>query len=157
MNPYYLPYSQWPPQMLATRFPIKRANRNGMPLLRTLSVTTDTVGTSVIYNLCPWRWKQLCNEGLMILRISQIPTAGSDAFLVSLNPNEMNGNAVTTGIPLIGSTGVQLTSSDVVNGNRLLIYFNKCEGIFQVVNHIPEAAAPAAIAARKAAHVPKAK
>lgn len=42
-----------------------------------------------------------------------------------------------SGIPLIGSTGVQLTSADVINGNRLLVYFNKCEGIFQVVNHIP--------------------
>lgn len=38
---------------------------------------------------------------------------------------------------LVENIGVQLTSADVVNGNRLLVYFNKCEGIFQVVNHIP--------------------
>lgn len=151
MNPYLLPYSQWSPQMLATRFPVQRVNRNGIPSLRTLSVTTDTAGTSVVYNICPWRWRQLCNEGLMILRISQVPAAGSDAFLVSINPNEMNGNVATTGIPLIGSTGVQLTSADVVNGNRLLVYFNKVEGIFQVINHIPTAAAAATASARKAA------
>lgn len=150
MNPYFLPYSQWSPQMLATRFPVQRLNKNGIPSLRTLSVTTDTAGASVVYNLCPWRWKQLCNEGLMILRISQIPAAGSDAFLVSINPNGASENVANTGIPLIGSTGVQLTSADVVNGNRLLVYFSKCEGIFQVINYIP-AAAPAANATRKAA------
>lgn len=80
----------------------------------------------------------------MILRISQIPAAGSGAFLVSVSPNGTSENASTTGIPLVGSTGVQLTSADVVNGNRLLVYFNKCDGIFQVVNHIPAAAAAAA-------------
>ena len=81
----------------------------------------------------------------MILRISQVPATGSTAFVVSINPNStQNTTATTTGIPLIGSTGVQLTSADVVNGNRLLVYFNKCEGIFQVINHIPTTATPAA-------------
>lgn len=70
--------------------------------------------------------------------------AGSGAFLVSINPNGTSENASTTGIPLVGSTGVQLTSADVVNGNRLLVYFNKCDGIFQVINHIPATAAAAA-------------
>ena len=145
MNPYFLPYSQWTPRMLSSRFPVTRLNRNGVPSLRTISVTTDTTGSAVIYNICPWRWKQLCNEGLMILRISQVPATGSETFVVSINPNSTQSTTVaTTGIPLIGSTGVQLTSADVVNGNRLLVYFNKCEGIFQVVNHIPTAATPAA-------------
>lgn len=130
--------SQWTPRMLSSRFPVTRLNRNGIPSLRTISVTTDTTGSAVIYNICPWRWKQLCNEGLMILRISQVPATGSETFVVSINPNStQNTTVTTTGIPLIGSTGVQLTSADVVNGNRLLVYFNKCEGIFQVVNHIP--------------------
>lgn len=139
MNPFFLPYSQWSTQMLSTRFPVQRVNRNGIPSLRTLSVTTDTAGTMVTYNICPWRWKQLCNEGLMILRISNVPAAGSDAFAVSINTGGINENIATTGVPLVGSTGVQLTSADVVNGNRLLVYFNKCDGIFQVLNHIPAA------------------
>ena len=74
----------------------------------------------------------------MSLRISQVPATGSETVVVSINPNStQNTTVATTGIPLIGSTGVQLTSADVINGNRLLVYFNKCEGIFQVVNHIP--------------------
>lgn len=140
MNPYFLPYSQWTPRMLASKFPVTRLNRNGVPSLRTISVTTNTAGSSVVYNICPWRWKQLCNEGLMILRISQIPATGSNAFLVSINPNSVqDANASTAGIPLIGSTGVQLKSAEVVNGNRLLVYYNKCDGIFQVVNRIATA------------------
>lgn len=146
MNPYFLPYAQWTPRMLASRFPVSRVNRNGIPTLRTIAVTTDTAGATVTYNICPWRWRQLCNEGLMILRISQAPAAGSDAFVVTLSTSATQSTTATTGIPLIGSTGVQLTSADVVNGNRLLIYFNKCEGIFQVINHIPAAAAAAAAA-----------
>lgn len=68
----------------------------------------------------------------------RFPATGSETFVVSINPNStQNTTVATTGIPLIGSTGVQLTSADVINGNRLLVYFNKCEGIFQVVNHIP--------------------
>lgn len=137
INPYYLPYSQWNNQMLSRRFPIKYINK--IPELRTIAVTTtDSV---VTYQLCPWRFKQLCNEGLMLLRISQIPSAGagSAAFTVSLevNPDPVTGS---TGTPLIDGVGNPMTSNNVVNGNYLLVYYNKCEGIFQVVNFIPTAA-----------------
>ena len=71
-NPYYLPYAQWNNQMLARRFPVKRLNSKGIPEMRTISVTTT--GSVVTYQLCPWRFKQLCNEGLMLLKISQAPT-----------------------------------------------------------------------------------
>lgn len=94
MNPYFLPYSQWTPRMLSSRFPVTRLNRNGIPSLRTISVTTDTTGSAVIYNICPWRWKQLCNEGLMILRISQVPATGSETFVVSINPNSTQNTTV---------------------------------------------------------------
>lgn len=83
----------------------------------------------------------------MLLRISQIPSAGagSSAFTVSLQTSS-NPPAGSTGTPLVNGVGAPMTSNEVVNGNYLLIYFNKCDGIFQVVNHIP-AAAPAAEAA----------
>lgn len=140
-NPYYLPYAQWSNQMLARRFPVKRLNSNGIPMLSTISVTTT--GSVVTYQLCPWRFKQLCNEGLMLLRISQIPSAGagSAAFTVSLETSA-NPQTGSTGTPLVDGAGNPMTSNRVVNGNYLLIYFNKCQGIFQVVNDIP--ATPAA-------------
>lgn len=138
-NPYYLPYAQWSNQMLARRFPVKRINCNGIPKLHTISVTTT--GNVVTYQLCPWRFKQLCNEGLMLLRISQIPSAGagSAAFTVSLETSA-NPQTGSTGTPLIDGAGNQMTSNRVVNGNYLLIYFNKSQGTFQVVNDIPATA-----------------
>lgn len=140
-NPYYLPYSQWNNQMLSRRFPVRRLNSNGIPEMRTISVTTT--GSVVTYQLCPWRFKQLCNEGLMLLRISQIPSAGagSAAFTVSLE-TQANPQTGSTGIPLVDGAGNPMTSNRVVNGNYLLVYFNKCQGTFQVVNDIP--ATPAA-------------
>lgn len=137
-NPYYLPYAQWSNQMLARRFPVRRLNGNGIPEMRTISVSTT--GSVVTYQLCPWRFKQLCNEGLMLLRISQIPSAGagSSAFTVSLETSA-NPQAGSTGTPLVDGAGNPMTSNRVVNGNYLLVYFNKCQGIFQVVNDIPAA------------------
>lgn len=139
-NPYYLPYAQWNNQMLARRFPVRRLNSNGIPELRTISVTTT--GSVVTYQLCPWRYKQLCNEGLMLLRISQIPSAGagSAAFTVSLE-TQSNPQTGSTGTPLVDGLGAAMTSDKVVNGNYLLVYFNKCQGIFQVVNYLPTPAA----------------
>lgn len=139
-NPYYLPYAQWSNQMLARRFPVRRLNSNGIPEMRTISVTTT--GSVVTYQLCPWRFKQLCNEGLMLLRISQIPSAGTDsaAFTVSLE-TQSNPQTGSTGTPLVDGLGNAMTSDKVVNGNYLLVYFNKCQGIFQVVNYLPTPAA----------------
>ena len=127
--------------MLARRFPVKRLNSNGIPEMQTISVSTT--GSVVTYQLCPWRFKQLCNEGLMLLRISQIPSAGagSAAFTVSLE-TQANPQTGSTGTPLVDGAGNSMTSNRVVNGNHLLVYFNKCQGIFQVVNDIP--ATPAA-------------
>ena len=139
-NPYYLPYAQWSNKMLARRFPLKRLNSRGIPEMRTESVTTT--GNVVTYQLCPWRYKQLCNEGLMLLRISQIPSAGagSSAFTVSLETS-CNPQVGSTGTTLVDGLGNPMTSDKVVSGNYLLVYFNKCQGIFQVVNYLPTPAA----------------
>lgn len=108
--------------------------------MRTISVTTT--GSVVTYQLCPWRFKQLPNEGLMLLRISQIPSsgAGSAAFTVSLE-TQSNPQTGSTGTPLVDGLGAAMTSDKVVNGNYLLVYYNKCQGIFQVINYLPTPAA----------------
>lgn len=139
-NPHYLPYAQWNNQMLSRRFPIKYLNGRGIPEMHTISVTTT--GNVVTYQLCPWRYKQLYNKGLMLLRISQVPSAGagSAAFTVSLE-TQSNPQAGSTGTPLVDSLGNAMTSDKVVNGNYLLVYFNKCQGTFQVVNYLPTPAA----------------
>lgn len=133
----FMPYSQWSNQMLARRFPVTRLN--GIPEMRTISVSTT--GSVVTYQLCPWRFKQLSNRGLMLLRVSQIPSAGagSAAFTVSLETSS-NPQTGSTGTPLVDGAGNPMTSNRVVNGNYLLVYYDKCQGIFQVVNDIPATA-----------------
>ena len=129
----FIPLSQWNNKMLARRFPIRKIN--GIPEMRTISVVTT--GNVVTYQLCPWRYKQLCNEGLMLLRIAQIPSAGvgSSAFTVSLETSA-NPQSGSTGTPLLNGLGEVITSDKVVSGNYLLVYFNKCQGIFQVINYL---------------------
>lgn len=135
-NPYFLPYNQWTNAMLSRKFPISRVNRNGIPKVNTISVVTT--GSTVVYQICPWVYKQLCNDGLMLLHIQQIPTAGagSAAFTVNLQ-TQSNPPAGSVGTPLLNGVGGAMTSNKVVKGSYLLVYFNKCDGIFQVVNDLP--------------------
>ena len=96
--------------------------------MQTISVSTS--GTVQIYQLCPWRFKQLCNEGLMLLKISQALTLA--AGTVSLQVSQSG----STGTPLLDGLGADLSVTKVVNGQHLLIYFNKADGAFQVVNSL---------------------
>lgn len=130
-NPYYLPYAQWNNQMLSRKFPVKRLNIKGIPYMQTIQVSTN--GTVQIYQLCPWRFKQLCNEGLMLLRISQAPTlaAGSVSLQTQSNPPTNS-----TGTALVDGLGADLSVTKITNGQHLLVYFNKTDGIFQVVNSL---------------------
>lgn len=114
-----LPYS-------ANRFPVQKLP--SIVKLNTTAVTTDTAASEVIYTICCWKWKQLCKEGLMILQIDHTPADGSAAFLVSIATSN------TTTVPLIDSTGTQVASSQIVRGSRYLVYYNKCDGTFQLVN-----------------------
>lgn len=45
---------------------------------------------------------------------------------------------------LLNGSGAQMTNNEIITGNRYLIYYNKCDGIFQVINHIVVPATPAA-------------
>lgn len=129
----FIPYAQWSNQMLSRKFPIKKINCRGIPVMQTISVTT--IDNVVVYKLCPWRYKQLCNEGLMLLRIAQVPSAGagSAAYTVSLE-TQTNPQSGSTGTPLLDGTSNSMTSNNVVKGSYLLVYFNKSLGIFQAVN-----------------------
>ena len=112
---------------LTRRFSIKRLNARGIPELDTISVSTT--GTVIIFQLCPWRVKQLCNSGIMLLHIDQTPGAGagSSAYTISLGINNVT-------IPLTNTRGENVTADDIVEGTRLLVYFNKAQRIFQTLS-----------------------
>lgn len=94
---------------------------NGIPLLETKSVSIS--GTEVIYQLCSCCFKQLPCQGLLLMKIAQSNT-GAITDTVSLQINNT--------YPLVSSTGSQITNT-LAEGSYILIYYNKCNSIFQVV------------------------
>lgn len=114
----------------------------------TARVTTDTPNTSVIYDLDQCQFNSLPSRGLMLLHVRQAPATGSDAFLVSVSVCRTvasgTGVITTSNSPLVNARLEQVASSEIVLGSRYLIYFDKCQGLFEIVNAITVPAAAAA-------------
>lgn len=75
------------------------------------------------------------------------------SVLVFLDPTSFTNRQIDNTTTVITSTGAkallngsgaQMTNNEITTGNRYLIYYNKCDGIFQVINHIVVPATPAA-------------
>ena len=114
--------------------------------VKTLYVTVDTATTTVTYGICPKIWKALPCEGFILLNIANtVPTTATDAYLVNIDTcltlSQVNSTTASTNArALLNGAGDQMTNAEVTVGNRYLIYYNKNNGIFQVVNYIPAAA-----------------
>lgn len=123
----------------------------GIPVLKTLYVTTDTTNNTVTYGLCPKIWRQLPCEGMILLNVMHSPASTvTDGSLVSIDPtrsaSQVNGSTTTTSTgakALLNGSGDQMVTEEVSTGNRYLIYYNKSNGIFQTTNHIVAPTAPA--------------
>lgn len=102
------------------------------PYILKIGTMSVTAGTEVVYKICNRKWKSLPKEGLAILQINQEAPAGSDALNVNI--------AACGTIPLVNGAGDPVTSAEITQGNRYLIYFNKCDDIIQMVNYIPATA-----------------
>lgn len=70
----------------------------------------------------------------------------SDYYKVIINITNSNSTKhfVELAKALLNGSGAQMTNNEITTGNRYLIYYNKCDGIFQVINHIVVPATPAA-------------
>lgn len=132
-NPYF-----------GSRRRVNRVDSFGIPVLRTIYVTTDTTNNQIVYGLCPYIWRQLPNEGLLLLNIVHTPatTAGDDVpvFLATTltqgNVNNADTVTSTSAKQLINGSGDPMVNNEITTGNRYFIYYNKCTGTFQTVNHI---------------------
>lgn len=123
-----------------------RTNNLGIPVLRTTYVTTDTTTTSVTYGICYKIWRQLPCQGLFILHVTSTPASTATAtdtvfidptrFTQRLNDNTPTVITSTGAKALLNGSGTQMTNNEITTGNRYLIYYNKCQGVFQVINHI---------------------
>ena len=114
--------------------------------VNTLYVTVDTTTTVVTYGICPKIWKALPCEGFILLNIANtVPTTATDAYLVNIDTcltlSQVNSTTASTNArALLNGAGDQMTNAEITVGNRYLVYYNKNNGIFQVVNHIPATA-----------------
>ena len=114
--------------------------------VNTLYVTVDTTSTVVTYVICPKIWKALPCEGFILLNIANtVPTTATDAYLVNIDTcltlSQVNSTTASTNArALLNGAGDQMTNAEVTVGNRYLVYYNKNNGIFQVVNYIPATA-----------------
>lgn len=123
-----------------------RTNNLGIPVLRTTYVTTDVTTTSVTYGICYKIWRQLPCQGLFILHVTSTPASTATAtdtvfidptrFTQRLNDNTPTVITSTGAKALLNGSGTQMTNNEIATGNRYLIYYNKCQGVFQVINHI---------------------
>lgn len=98
-------------------------------------------------------WRQLPCQGLFILYVTSTPaSAATPTDLVFLDPTSFTNRQIDNTTTVITSTGAkallngsgtQMTNNEITTGNRYLIYYNKCDGIFQVINHIVTPTTPA--------------
>lgn len=123
---------------------VKTIDNFGIPVLKTIYVTTDTTTTSVTYGICPRLFKQLPCEGLLILNVVNTPPAtATGTYTVNidttLTATQVNTTTTITssGRPLLNGLGAQLTNANITTGNRYLVYFNKMTGTFQAINYVP--------------------
>jgi hypothetical protein len=112
--------------------------------VNTLYVTVDTTTTVVTYGICPKIWKALPCEGFILLNVTNTaPATAAATYLVNIDTSLTltQANSITTsstnGRALLNGAGDQMTNAEITAGNRYLVYYNKNQGIFQVVNHIP--------------------
>lgn len=114
--------------------------------VNTLYVTVDTTSTVVTYGICPKIWKALPCEGFILLNIANtVPTTATDAYLVNIDTcltlSQVNSTTASTNArALLNGAGDQMTNAEITVGNRYLVYYNKNNGILQVVNYIPATA-----------------
>ena len=109
-----------------------------------VAVTTDATNSEVIYNISPCQFRSLPKTGILLLNIAHSPAAGSEGYPVSIATTPANSTTTTSSkTPLINGSGDQMLSSEITQGNRYLIFYDKCNGTFQTINHIvpPTAAA----------------
>lgn len=129
---------------------VHRVDRSGIPVMRTTYVTTSTNNDQVTYGICPIQWRQLPNEGIILLNIQHTPASTTTAQApVLIDPTTTTSRASNSsnisagGKALLNGSGDQMVNEEITAGNRYFIYYNKCDGTFQTVNHIVVPATPA--------------
>ena len=106
-----------------TNYPFNFANRNGIPMLESTSVTTDS--TNVIISLPNRAFRFLNGTGLILFRLNTEITNTSLPILFS-------SNEFTQPLTMVG--GVNATGADIASVGIYLIYYDKNANLMQLMS-----------------------
>lgn len=105
---------------------------NGIPVLKTTGVTAST--TQVRYDVNHCEYNSLPKEGLFFLDVKQTNPTGSNALPVTLSED---GNESIPTSMLRNALANNVQAGDLKQNIRYLIYYNKCNKVYQLVNAYP--------------------
>ena len=107
-----------------TNYPFNFANRNGIPMIESNSVTADT--TNVIINIPNRAFRFLNGTGLILFRLNTAIPTGSETLPILFSSNEF-----TQPLTIVGgdaATGTQLSGTGIY-----LMYYAKDTNLMQLI------------------------
>ena len=105
-----------------TNYPFNFANRNGIPMIESTSVTTNS--TNVIINIPNRAFRFLNGTGLMLFRLN---TEITDVSL----PILFQSNEFTQPLTIVG--GSEATGANISEVGVYLIYYDKNSNLMQLI------------------------
>lgn len=109
----------------STRYPFNFANRNGIPLIETSSVTVGT--ENVVLGLPNRVFRWLNDKGIILLRLNQAIPEGTTATL----PIVFSANDYTQALTNVG--GTPITVAQVPGVGVYMIYYDKDANLMQLL------------------------
>lgn len=109
----------------STRYPFNFANRNGIPLIETssISVTDD----NVVFALQNRAFRWLNQKGVILLRLNQaIPDGTTGTLPVLFSSNDFTQ-------PLTNVGGTPITAAQVPGAGVYMIYYDKDANLMQLL------------------------
>ena len=107
-----------------TNYPFNFANRNGIPMIESNSVTADT--TNVIINIPNRAFRFLNGTGLILFRLNTAIPTGSETLPILFSSNEF-----TQPLTIVGgdaATGTQLSGTGIY-----LMYYANDANLMQLI------------------------
>ena len=108
-----------------TNYPFNFANRNGIPMIESTSVTTDT--TNVLINIPNRAFRFLNGTGLILFRLNTEIT--NTALPILFQSNDFTQ-------PLTIVSGAEATGTNMSDIGVYIIYYDKSSNLMQLVTPV---------------------
>ncbi len=110
-----------------TNYPFNFANRRGIPMIESTSVTVNTDNVTITLPDRVFRW--LNDKGIILFRLNQTVAESADALPVLFSANDF-----TQPITIAGGTAV--TGSQLSGIGVYLLYYDKDANLMQLLTTI---------------------